>query len=228
MKYALAFGLFAFQCLVCIYLGWPSLGAWAALALYPALSFAVVAAAYLSGHAAVFGKRQGRLPHVTLLWGAPYLLVSYGVWWAWRTLTPEPTHHLIQDGLWLGRRPLAGELPEQVERVVDMTAEFSRAQGLRAGLTFLELPTLDGLPPKDVVAFDSLIRALIETPTPTYIHCAQGHGRSALVVLAVLLSADETLELDEAIKRLQGIRPGVSLGGVQRTFLTRWLTQHRA
>lgn len=213
---------------MCVYLSWPHLGAWASLALYPALSFAVLASAYLSGHAAIFGKRQGRLSPVTLLWGLPYLLVSYGVWWAWRTLTREPAHHLVQEGLWLGRRPLAGELPAQVERVVDMTAELSRAGGLRAGLTFLELPTLDGLPPKDVAAFDALIGELTQNPMPTYIHCAQGHGRSALVVLALLLSADETLEVDEALKRLQHIRPGVSLGGAQRTFLTRWLTQHRA
>lgn len=228
MKYVLVFGLAAFQCVVCVWLWWPSVGAWAALALYPALSAALLSLSYFMGSPRLLGKRQGRLPLMALLWIWPYLLLSYSVWWAWRALTSEPAYHLIQEGLWLGRRPLAGELPDEVERVVDLTAEFFRAQGLRSDLIFEELPVLDGLPPKDTDVFDALVVKLSQDPMPTYIHCAQGHGRSALVVLAVLLSLNDELAVDEALKQLKSIRPGVSLGPAQRAFLERWLIRRRA
>ena len=56
---------------------------------------------------------------------------------------------------------------------------------------------------------------------PVYVHCALGHGRSALVTAAVLLRRGIVGDVRAAELHLRERRPGVRLKGVQRRLLER-------
>ena len=71
-------------------------------------------------------------------------------------------------------------------------------------------------------AFDKRIRTLAHSSGPVYVHCALGHGRSALVVAAVLIARGLASNADEAQARVKAARPGLGLNKAQRAFLSKW------
>src|SRR5207244_1868915 len=127
MKYVIVFGLFA------VYLAGLAVlfGGWCWPLLWPALSFGVVAAGYAGLGPRIFGKRPtGRLSWWAVLLLGPYLLLTWALWHLHRRVSREPCCHEVAPALWLGRRPLAHELPDGVVLVVDLTAEFPAARGI--------------------------------------------------------------------------------------------------
>jgi protein-tyrosine phosphatase len=104
--------------------------------------------------------------------------------------------------------------------VVDLTAEFFAARGVRSGRDYLALPTLDGTAP-DEVRFRTLLASLADHPGPVYIHCAAGYGRSALLAAALLLARGLAADARQAEARLREVRPGVRLKPPQRRLLRR-------
>lgn len=57
---------------------------------------------------------------------------------------------------------------------------------------------------------------------PVYVHCALGHGRSACVVVAYLLSTGAVGTVAEGIRLLKSLRPGVRLHPPQLQRLRRF------
>jgi len=103
--------------------------------VWPGLSFVVVAAAYLGLGPCVFGKR----PDETMGWYAvalllPYLLLTWLTWHVARLISSEECCNNVVPGLYVGRRPLANEVPDDVTLVVDLTSEFAD------GTTLLGIP----------------------------------------------------------------------------------------
>src|SRR5262249_22369715 len=145
------------------------------------------------------------------------------VLWHLRRLTDrEPCCHEVAPGVWLGRRPLAHELPAAVVLVVDLTAELPPARGVRRGREYLALPTLDSFVPAEG-PFRALLEQIVPYPGPIYLHCAQGHGRSAMVAAALLVRRGLAANANEAEARLRQVRRGVRLAPVQRALLRRTL-----
>ncbi len=190
------------------------------LLLWATLSAQLVAAAYLAGEPAVFGKRaDGRLPVARVVLLLPYFLVA----WAIRDLVPlvtrEPAWTPAADGLWVGRYVRSSAaLPAGVECVVDLAAESPAIGGLPASVEYVSVPTLDGSAPPGP-AFERLVGSLVESPKGTYVHCAAGHGRSALLVSALLVARGEARGPDDAVTQLSRVRPRVSLNADQRRAL---------
>jgi protein-tyrosine phosphatase len=137
-----------------------------------------------------------------------------------RLFSREPCCHEVAPGLWLGRRPLRREVPADVVLVVDLTAEFFAARGVRAGREYLALPTLDGTAP-DEAALRAAVARLADHPGPVYLHCAAGHGRSALLAAALLLARGLAADHHQAEARLRQVRPRVRLTRRQRQLLRR-------
>src|SRR5262249_35360777 len=135
----------------------------------------------------VFGKQpDGRLAWWALVLLGPFLVFAWVAWLFSSRLNREPACHEIVPGLWLGRRLGARELPSGVGLGIDLTAEFPEPRGVTTGRLYRCLPTLDCLAPEE-----STVRLLIEETARheggVLIHCAAGHGRSALVAAGVLL-----------------------------------------
>lgn len=187
------------------------------LLLWPA---AVVIAAwivYLAGAPGAFGKR----PDGTL---APLAYVAWAPLFAYQWLvmelgrfTGEPIASEVAPGVWVGRRPRAGDLPEGIAIVVDLCAEFPAASGVADGRRYLPIPTLDtrAPAPQDIAR---AVEAVLAARGPAFIHCAHGHGRSATVAAAVLIRrGDATLDNVEA--RMRAHRPRIGLNANQRAAL---------
>ncbi|WP_437657390.1 hypothetical protein [Sorangium sp. So ce1182] len=193
----------------------------AALALlWPALSFGLVGAAYLARRPAMLGKRpDGTQAAWALVLLGPYFLLSWAIWRAERASGWADCANEVAPGIWVGRRPLAHELPAGVRVVVDLTAEFPAAAAVRRHPGYLCVPTLDGTGP-EVERLRELLERL-RGVDGVYLHCASGRGRSATLATALLLERELADDVDAMEARLRLRRPGIRLNTAQRELLRR-------
>ena len=217
MKYGILFlmmgGLLAYYGVFLGGLGW--------LLLWPALSFCIVAAGYLGLGARVFGKRtDGTIAWFTLVVLLPYFLYAWTIWHLSRLLRREDCYNEICPGLYVGRRAFAGELPKDVRAVVDWTAEFAEPREVRDGRRYLCLPTLDASVPPET-EFREFVQAILSESGPTYVHCAEGHGRSGMVAAALLVSKGLATDVEDAVAQLRKARPGIRLNDRQAALVAR-------
>ncbi len=193
---------------------------WGWLLVWFGASFLGVALAYSMGKPGAFGKDgSGRLPWWVWLPFGPHLFFTWLSWQGMRRFGGEACCHQVAPGLWLGRRPYADELPPDVGLVVDLTCEFPRAEGVGLNRTYVCFPVLDGTA-IDAERFSRVVdQAAGWKDRAVYIHCAIGHGRSAMVAAAVLIRKGLHADPDEAIRAIQRVRPRVGLSPGQRDGL---------
>jgi protein-tyrosine phosphatase len=194
-----------------------SLGWIGALLVWSGAACLVVAAGYAGVGARVIGKRpDGSLPALRVIALLPYLLGTWIVWFFARRRGSECGQRIV-DGLWLGRRPLRGELPDEIVAVVDLTSEFPRSPdvGTRA---YCCHPLLDATAP-DVDALTRLVDWIDAQPGPVYVHCAAGHGRSAAVVAAALIARGRARDAASAMAVVRAARRRARLNGPQSRSL---------
>jgi len=208
---------------VCYVAGAAALAAVAALLggtglwlIWPALSLAAVALAYLAIGPGLFAKSEdGRIDIAAQLLLAPYLA---GAWinsrlWTWH----EARSVAIADGVLLGRFPSAADCTE-VASVVDLTAELSRPRG---PTRWTSVPMLDLVAP-DAAALRRAAEAIEEARRhgPVLVCCALGYGRSAAAVAVWLVRTGRMSDLDAALGHLRVKRPRLALGAAQRQAVT--------
>jgi protein-tyrosine phosphatase len=191
------------------------LGGWAWLLAWPALSFALVAAAYAGLGARVFGKRSdGTIAPLHRLALLPFHGLVAAVWHGLRLTRSEPAWCELVPGLRIGRRLLARELPPDTDLVVDLTAEFSEPAGVRQAAAYRSLPTLDaGL--ANLAEFRALAKEVAASTKNIFIHCALGHGRTGTFAAAVLILRGLAPDPAAALVLLQRVRPGIRLKPAQ-------------
>jgi protein-tyrosine phosphatase len=216
MKYAIVFTLLslvlALYALILQGPGW--------LLLWPAFSFLWVAGAYAGLGARLLGKRpNGQMAWWSLPLLFPYLLLTWGLWHLHRLTSSEDPWNEVAPGIFLGRRPLPGELPAGVTLIIDLTAEFSEPRAVRMGRTVICLPVLDAHVPR-VAELWALIERVANHPGPVYLHCALGHGRSALAACALLIARGLARDAEEAESLVRKARPAARLNRVQRSLLS--------
>jgi protein-tyrosine phosphatase len=147
-----------------------------------------------------------------LVFGPLYLYTTL-VWQAIRLLSKEPAFHNVTSQLVVGRRLLPSELAGEFDNYVDLTAEFSEPSVIGKSPAYRCIPILDDSAPTPEAlrqAVDSL------RPGRTYIHCAQGHGRTGLFALALLLKSGEVSTVEEGLQMLTTARSGIHLSREQR------------
>ncbi len=182
-------------------------GGWAWVLLWPAASLVVVGFGYAGIGPGVFGKQEtGRLRFRNIVVLFPFLLMTWTVWHLQRWLSRAPCWHEVAPGLYLGRRAFLTEVPEGVEMVVDLAAEFPAPRGIRSAAGYRSLPTLDALPPADRVRAIELVREVAASAGPVYVHCASGRGRSAVFAAAVLMAKGLATDSKAAIAMLRTTR----------------------
>lgn len=188
--------------------------------LWPAVSFALVSAAYLIGEVRVFGKRcdGSRNPiAAVVLW--PYLLCAQGVWLLQCALSSAPAAVRVNRSLIIARRMRAQELPADAAVICDLTCEFVDPKPIRTRPGYTAFPILDAsiAPPEDLIA---LAKSL---PPPAegalLIHCAKGHGRTGMFAVTWLLVHGFAKTADEALGQLVAARPELKLRKKQRALL---------
>ena len=156
--------------------------------------------------------------HVVVLF--PYFLYAWTIWHLSRLLRSEDCYNEICPGLYVGRRAFASELPKDVRAVADLTAEFAEPREVRDGRRYLCLPTLDASVPPET-EFREFVQAILSESGPTYLHCAEGHGRSGMVAAALLVSKGRATDLEDAVAQLREARPGIRLNQRQAALVAR-------
>ncbi|HBB34929.1 MAG TPA: hypothetical protein DDZ80_06825 [Cyanobacteria bacterium UBA8803] len=189
------------------------------LFLWSSISFILVGIAYAGLGAKIFGKKaNGKISKLSLVILLPYLLLTWITWHLQRWLSTEDCCNEITPGIWLGRRAFLKELPENIDLIVDLTAEFSEPSHVIIGKTYICIPTLDTSAPQETV-FKELIQKILVWDGNVYIHCALGHGRSATVAAGVLLAKGIVNDFHQAEKVLLTIRPRIKFSQVQKKLL---------
>ena len=184
------------------------------------VDLSIVGLAYLFQTRRVYGKgSSGRLPAWSWVVFFPWHVLTRAVWYLDRSRESQPGWQWVHEGLAVGRRPLAGEVPSDFDHYVDLTAEFSEVRYYRQLPGFICFPILDGTAPKP----ESLLEAVCSVRAgKTFVHCAKGHGRTGLFAIAILLESGRVTSPEEGLKCLQTVRPGVRLNRAQWNCLAQF------
>jgi protein-tyrosine phosphatase len=193
-------------------------GGWLLLLLWPALNFGTVALGYFHFGPRVYGKSQhGLLSPINQLLLLPYLVYLWSVWYAVRIVKREPAFNQLTDNIFIGRRLLSHELPDNIDHVIDLTCEFNEPKALRL-LSYHSFQILDAfVPPLNQLREWADLTAGLSGNI--YIHCAEGHGRTGLFAAVLLLSIGHSQTPDDALQFIKSKRPLVRLGQRQLAML---------
>lgn len=155
----------------------------------------------------IFGKRDDG----TRTWWSTILLLPFlgPVWLYWHVRRPRleeaPWHELLPD-LVIGRRLLDSEFDLDVDHIVDLTCEYSAAPGQRRHKGYLCLPIVDGAAPP-VAVLQQYSEKLQQLEGRIYLHCAEGHGRTATMAAMLLLARGVATDVEDALEKVFSVRP---------------------
>ncbi len=190
--------------------------------LWGIVNTTLMAAAYACNLPFLVAKRRsGELSRLKNAINFPWLIFTYVVWYARSRLSSEGAcHELLPGTLYLGRRLLHSEaLPSEIDVIVDLTAEFYECVSVRHQRNYLSFPILDGGIPTASILREFLQQSAMLQEHCVYVHCAQGHGRTALMA-ALLLCAFRKCETPiEALSLIQQARPRARVNSSQYRFL---------
>jgi membrane-associated phospholipid phosphatase len=180
--------------------------------LWPALSLLLVAANYAVLGLNGFQKDgDGRMSLAARLLLAPYLAGAFINSRSWTRHEPKPV--AIDDGVWLGRIPLAREAVG-FATIVDVCAELP---GAATAGTWTCIPMLDLVVPQPAQLRNAA--ASIERGRhagPVLVCCALGYSRSAATVATWLLTRNAAQTMSEAIERVRRAQPRIVIGSALR------------
>jgi hypothetical protein len=211
---------------------WDLLGWWTVVVLYAAASCLLLSLAYAGAGARLLGKRpDGRLGPLSWILFGPYHGLNTVIFNLYRFLDRDPPFARVAPNLDFGRRLTAGEAGRIEDRgwvgVLDLAAEFGEVRPLRHARHYRSMPVLDGTAPTPSQLREAVAWLIaVGREAPVFVHCALGHGRSASVVVAYLLSNRYVTTIREGEALLQSLRPGVKLNrrqvGALRAFEPRF------
>src|SRR5688572_8918361 len=183
---------------------------------WPAYSLVVVGLGYVWLGPEVLGKQaDGTLSWKAALTLMPYFGAAELAWYVVRVLGTEEPWHEVSPGLYLGRRVQHWELPARVGLVLDLTAEFVEPPELREGRRYVSVPALDASTPS-VHALADAVQAITSYQGNIYVHCAAGHGCSAMAMAVLLVARGMAHDVDAAVALMRAKRPRVRLRTTQR------------
>ena len=190
-------------------------GGWLLLLLWPAANCFCIGVSYVVKFPQLFGKRANGLlnPFSTFIL-LPYLSYLWLVWHALRLTQSENAHDELDERFTIGRRLLHAEMPSDIQNVIDLTCEFNEPRKIASQFNYLSFPILDATAPSSV-DLQSFVQKIDSLDGKSYIHCAQGHGRTGLVMAAILLNHHPELTVDDAIKKIKSVRPALRCNSEQ-------------
>ena len=220
MKYTLIYGLLG---AALTYWGW-SLGWWGLLLVWFALSFFALAAGHAGLGPRVFCKRaDGKIPFWSKVLHLPFLIYAGIIRFVSVTVSNGNAADQVSERLIIGRRLRTMEVPGGIVNYVDLTAEMEDPQEIRERQGYVCFPILDGSVPSK----EDLKKAIMNLADGvTYVHCAQGYGRTALFALALLAAQGQIRSVTQGLDCLKAVRPGIRLNSAQRHFIEAYIEEN--
>jgi hypothetical protein len=198
-------------------------GVFGAFLVWLGFNFLLLGGGHFRKVHSLFGKRSdGTLPLWSWIIFLPLFLFGIFVWHLARAFSSEPAVNRISSQLVIGRRLLSGERPEEFANYIDLTAEFQEPRELREAPGYVAFPILDASAPSPEDLRAAITRL---NPGSTFIHCAQGHGRTGLFALAVLLSSGAVRSVEEGLSLLASVRPAIRLSPTQTDCIRAYAAQ---
>lgn len=172
---------------------------------WTAISGSVMGAAYLFRRPGwVAGKSNGELNPFLVLVNAPWLALTYLAGWIQAKLSKEsPWDRIGETNVTISRYPFGlDDWNGDFDLVVDLTCELPSSAKRIRGARYESFPNLDGVPL--VENGDELVS---EREERILVHCAQGHGRSAIFTSRLLVRLGWVESLDEGLHLIRRSRP---------------------
>ena len=202
--------------------GWRQL-----LFAWTAVAFAIVAAGYAGLGTRVYMKQSdGRIrwPGFALL--LPYHFMNWISLQLFCVIDRRAAIVEIVPNVYLGRRLTDFDLRSVKipwRGVLDLTVECHESKGLRGVAEYRNVQVLDRTAPtveqiRSSVAWIQDVRSR----GPVLVHCAFGHGRSALVVIAFVAASGFAPDVEAARALVRSKRPGIRLNRDQVEALARF------
>jgi protein-tyrosine phosphatase len=168
-------------------------------------------------------RPNGELSFLKIILNLPWLMLTYAVWYLQQRFSSEaPIHEIIPRTLYIGRRLQTAELLPEVDIIIDLTAEFHESRDITHQHRYIALPILDGSIPNATTVQRLYDLIGIVKHHRVYIHCAQGHGRTAMIASILLCALHLTKTPDEALELIRQKRPLVRVNTQQYQFIKRF------
>ena len=194
---------------------------WSIPVVWLGVDFLVVGLGHFRPQINVSGKQlDGRIPLWSKFLFLPYNLFLYVVWLlSAKVFSSEDAVNQVNDDLFVARRLDTNEVPPNLTAYVDLTSELEDPSALRAKDNYICLPILDA----SVPSLEELQSLLERIPDgPTLVHCAQGHGRTGTIAIAILADRSLVTSLEEGLQVVQKVRPGITLNTRQKSLLQKY------
>jgi hypothetical protein len=167
---------------------------WGLLIAWLGVDFVLLGLAHARRASQLFGKRHdGTLPIWSWCLFLPLHTLNTLLWHSIRLSSSECAQNAVTDRLVVGRRLLAKEVAGSFDNYVDLTAEFAEPDPIGKSPSYVLFPLLDGSAPCPE-ALHAAVKSL--RPSRTFVHCAQGHGRTGLFALALLIHSGQASRKD--------------------------------
>lgn len=134
-------------------------------------------------------------------------------------VSDEPPFHKIENlDIWVGRRLLPKEMPEEIDMIIDLTSEFPKIDSTKS---YINIPLLDGInPPRSIVkSVKQVAEKIKKEKLKIYIHCAQGHGRTATFTSLLLVELGLAENPLGGYEKVREARPKAKVSSSQKRFL---------
>ncbi len=195
----------------------PSPAAW--FLGWTSVSCALSAAAYVANRPGIYGKRGGLLVWWRALPTAIFLGAFRIACALMRRARRHPITSEVAPGVWVAGRVDSSQLPEGVDFVIDLVAEFPEPRTVRNRTGYRFLPVLDGGVPRQEAPVLALLDELADPHTTVLVHCDSGMGRAPTFAALVLLRRGLANDVDDALAMIERARPFIHLGSADRAFL---------
>jgi len=186
------------------------------ICIWPASNFFIVFMCYVldqefGSFVLLKNKETGCFSPCSWIYWLPFYLFIWITWSIKHIIACESPYDLCytttnDKRIWIGRYPVFG-LPKECDIIVDCTVEFP-GRRIKGG-EYLNVPSLDMVlaPPEEFRAAAKQVIAWFDQGRKSaFIHCANGHGRSALFAALVMIFMDEAKTLDECKSILKSKR----------------------
>ena len=137
------------------------------------------------------------------------------VWTRGHSTRPASTEVVQTETVWNRKQKMFGP---RAACPGGRSGEFRELAGVRAGRTYICLPTLDAMAPR-VADLCRAVETVAKWDGPVCIHCALGHGRTGTFAAAVLVARGLAADIPAALTMLRAVRPGIRLNSTQKRCL---------
>ena len=179
----------------------------------------LIALGYLLNNEKVFNKKEnGKIYTINKIILLPYLLYTQIIWYLVIIFSKEDKFNQITEELIIGRR-LLKEIPKDVINCIDLTCEFDESKKIISKINYISIPILDGNTPNILLLEKGLDKL---KKGKTYVHCAQGHGRTGVLAIILLVKSNKCKTYSDAIKLIQENRKKLKLNKKQSNFIKQY------